>query len=182
MPAAISVIIPVGNAARSLPGCCAALMEGLEEGLLRELLVADMGSEDDSLRIADAMGGEAVRGPQALGDAVAQAKGQWLLLLRPETRLARGWTVPVADHLSAGQRPAHFRIVHDAPGLGVRLSASLTNLRSGLTGRAVPLQGLLAPRRVVEKAGVPGGRDPMAGLFRRVTGVGSLPAEIRVTG
>ncbi|MGB0440263.1 MAG: glycosyl transferase, partial [Paracoccaceae bacterium] len=44
MPAPITVVIPTLNAQDGLPACLAALMEGLEAGLLRELVVTDGGS------------------------------------------------------------------------------------------------------------------------------------------
>ena len=52
MRAALSVVIPALNAEKALPACLAALMEGLEAGLIRELVVSDGGSGDATVRIA----------------------------------------------------------------------------------------------------------------------------------
>jgi glycosyltransferase involved in cell wall biosynthesis len=41
MRAPISVVIPTLNAQTSLAGCAAALVEGVEAGLIRELIVSD---------------------------------------------------------------------------------------------------------------------------------------------
>ncbi|MEZ5714376.1 MAG: glycosyltransferase [Paracoccaceae bacterium] len=66
MRAAISVVIPTRNAGGSLPACLAALMEGLEAGLIRDLVISDAGSEDATLAIADEVGAEVVAGARAV--------------------------------------------------------------------------------------------------------------------
>jgi GT2 family glycosyltransferase len=56
MRAPVSVIIPTLNAAGELPGCLAALGEGLQEGLIREVVITDGGSTDATPDIAEAAG------------------------------------------------------------------------------------------------------------------------------
>lgn len=56
MRAPISVVIPTLDAAPQLAACLAALVEGLEAGLIRELIVSDGGSGDDTTALADAWG------------------------------------------------------------------------------------------------------------------------------
>ena len=46
MRAALSVIIPTLDAGQGLPACLGALVEGLEAGVIRELIVSDGGSGD----------------------------------------------------------------------------------------------------------------------------------------
>jgi len=60
MPAPISVILPTLNAAERLPLCLAGLMEGVEAGLIAELIVVDAGSTDGT----GASGQDAFREPQ----------------------------------------------------------------------------------------------------------------------
>ena len=81
MRAPISVIIPTLNSAAQLPSCLGALMEGLDAGLIRELIVSDGGSEDATGATAQAWGavvlhGEPSRGGQ-LRRACATAKAAW---------------------------------------------------------------------------------------------------------
>ena len=61
MRAPISVIIPTLDAAEPLPACLAALMEGLDAGLVRELIVSDGGSADATGAIAQAWGAVVLR-------------------------------------------------------------------------------------------------------------------------
>jgi glycosyltransferase involved in cell wall biosynthesis len=112
MPAPLSVVLPTLNAARGLPACAAALMEGLAEGVVRELVVADGGSTDETLAIARALGAVVVEGPagQEIARGVAAARGDWVLILRPDQILDPGWTVPVRAHMAAAQgQGARFR-------------------------------------------------------------------------
>ena len=85
MRAPISVIIPTLDAAEVLPGCLSALMEGLEAGLIRELILSDGGSSDATGALGQAWGaqvlhGDATRGGQ-LRRGCAAAQGDWLLIL-----------------------------------------------------------------------------------------------------
>ena len=84
MRAAITVLIPTLDAARALPGCCAALVEGLQAGLIRELIVSDGGSGDATAAIAAEVGAEVITGPASRGGQLARgaaaASGEWLLV------------------------------------------------------------------------------------------------------
>ncbi len=155
MPAPISVVIPTLDAARGLPVALASLTEGLEEGLLRELIVTDGGSADGTLRIADAAGARIVEGAASRGAQLrrgcAAAAGEWLLVLHADTELRAGWSREVAGHLPSGS-PAAFRLAFDATGTAAWLVAGYANLRSRL-GLPYGDQGLLVPRRLYEEAG-----------------------------
>ena len=120
MAGPISVVIPTLESARHLPRALAPLVDGMAEGLIREVIVSDGGSRDETLEIADAAGctlisGEPGRAKQLLGGA-ARAKGKWLLFVHPDTALARGWTDEVQTFLSmpeARRRAAVFRLAFD---------------------------------------------------------------------
>ena len=146
MRAPLSVIIPTLNAAQSLPGCAAALMEGLNAGLIREVIVTDGGSTDATLEIADAIGAEVVAGPPSRGGQLRRgceaAKGEWLLVLHADTQLGAGWADAVTDHLG-DDRPATFRLSYDTKGTGPRITAAWANLRTRLFRLPYGDQGLL---------------------------------------
>ncbi|MGI1663400.1 glycosyltransferase [Palleronia sp. KMU-117] len=113
MPAPISAVIATRDAAQTLPGCAAALIEGLSEGLLRELVVSDGGSSDATLAIAAALGAVVVEGAGAdrearLARGVAAARGAWLLILPPEIRLPPGWSALAEAHMAAAPGQAGY--------------------------------------------------------------------------
>lgn len=162
MVAPISVIIPTLDCARHLPRALAPLVDGMQDGLIREVIVSDGGSSDETLEIADAAGctlisGEAGRAKQLL-NGVARAKGKWLLVLHPQTALARGWTEEVGLFLrfnEARKRAATFKLAFDdkrARGrlFWARLRANVMKLPHGD-------QGLLISRFLYD--GLSGYRD-----------------------
>jgi len=98
----VSVIIPTLDAAADLPATLAALAG---TSMIREIIVADGGSEDDSVAIAQAAGARTVsakrgRGTQLAAGAAASS-GDWLLLLHADCRLAPGWKAAVAAFIAA---------------------------------------------------------------------------------
>lgn len=162
MAGPISVIIPTLDSARHLPRALAPLVDGMHEGLIREVIVSDGGSQDETVEIADAAGctvvsSEPGRARQLL-NAVARAKGKWLLILHPQTALARGWTEEVALFLQfneARKRAATFKLAFDdmsAKGalFWARLRAQVMKLPHGD-------QGLLISRFLYD--GLSGYRD-----------------------
>ena len=153
MPAPLSVIIPTLNAAHSLPACLSALMEGVETGLITELIVTDAGSLDDTCKVADAWGATIVTGPASRGGQLrrgcAQARAQWFLIVHADTVLAPGWTGAVGAHLDV-QKAGYFQLKFDRGG---RMVAAWANLRSRLFGLPYGDQGLLIPRTLYTHVG-----------------------------
>lgn len=158
MRAAVSIVIPTLNAGESLPGCLAALFEGLEAGVIREVVIADGGSTGATLPIAQAAGamvtqGAASRGGQ-LRQGAAAARGEWLLFLHADTRLEPGWSAAVRDHISeAPERAGWFTLRFDVPGAAARIVASWANLRARLFGLPFGDQGLLISRALHDAVG-----------------------------
>ena len=56
----ISVVIPTLNVGRKLPRCFDSLITAAVRGVVREVIVADGGSSDETLMIADAAGAHIV--------------------------------------------------------------------------------------------------------------------------
>ncbi|WP_278922972.1 TIGR04283 family arsenosugar biosynthesis glycosyltransferase [Pseudophaeobacter profundi] len=158
MTAPITVVIPTLNAAQALPGCLGALMEGLGEGLIRELVISDGGSDDATVQLADEAGARLVSGAASRGGQLrrgcAQARGDWLLVLHADTELAPGWAAVVAQHLQAGeQAPAYFQLRFRARGFWPVVVAGWANLRARLFALPYGDQGLLIPREAYLAAG-----------------------------
>ncbi|WP_370211220.1 TIGR04283 family arsenosugar biosynthesis glycosyltransferase [Roseovarius sp.] len=179
MRAKLTVIIPTLNAEATLPACLAALFEGVEAGLIRELLISDGGSGDATAQIADEVGAELVTGAPSRGGQLrrgaAVARGEWLLVLHADTRLSEGWSAAVAAAMAAG-RPGYFKLRFDAPGLAPRLVAGWANLRARLFGLPYGDQGLLISRRAYEAAG----GYPDIPLMEDVALVRNLPRLTRI--
>lgn len=155
MRAPISVIIPTLNAEGSLSACLAALMEGLDAGLIREVIITDGGSNDQTLTLAEAWGTEIVTGAASRGGQLkrgcAKAKADWLLVLHADTRLDPGWTGTVIAHLN-GQQAGWFQLRFDHKSIAAKLVAGWANLRSRL-GLPYGDQGLLIPRQLYQSVG-----------------------------
>jgi rSAM/selenodomain-associated transferase 2 len=157
MRAPVSVIIPTLDAADQIGPTLVALVEGLTAGLIRELIIVDGGSSDDIEAAAEEAGAvflrtEPGRGVQ-LAEGATAAKGDWLLFLHADTRLAPGWPKAAAQHiLTAPDRAGWFRLRFDATGLAPTIVAGWANIRARL-GLPYGDQGLLVARKVYEAAG-----------------------------
>lgn len=153
MAAPISVIIPTLNAQADISACLAALMEGLDSGLIAELVISDGGSTDDTTVLGEAWGGETITGPPSRGGQLsrgcAAAGGMWYLVLHADTVLEPGWSGAVAAHL-AQNNAGYFNLRFDRGG---RFVSGWANLRARLFGLPYGDQGLLIRRDLYDKVG-----------------------------
>jgi rSAM/selenodomain-associated transferase 2 len=156
MRAPLSIVIPTLNAEPDLPGCLAALMPGVEAGLVRELVVTDGGSQDATRAIAEAAGAIWVDGPAGRGGqlrrGVAASNGVWLLVLHADTVLSPDW-VAAATAGMAGGDPGYFGLRFRATGPAPRLVAGWAALRARAFAMPFGDQGLLVSRADYEAAG-----------------------------
>ena len=157
MRAPLSIIIPTLDAEAGLPVTLRALVEGLECGLIRELVVSDGGSGDASCALADAAGAVVLRGAAGRGGQLRRgadvAAGEWLLFLHADTALAAGWVSVVQAHIRGGQGAGYFRLAFDAQGFAPRWVAGWANLRARLFGLPYGDQGLLVSRGLYDAVG-----------------------------
>ncbi|HBZ42924.1 MAG TPA: glycosyl transferase [Maritimibacter sp.] len=155
MRAPLSIVIPTLNAEGVLPACLIALMEGVEAGLVREVVVTDGGSQDATRVIAEEVGAIWIDGPPGRGGQLARgcaaASGDWLLVLHADCVLGPGWVEAVERGLARGG-PGYFRLRFAATGFGPRWVAGWANLRASC-GMPFGDQGLLVPRGDYEAAG-----------------------------
>ncbi|MDF0599931.1 TIGR04283 family arsenosugar biosynthesis glycosyltransferase [Psychromarinibacter sp. C21-152] len=158
MRAPVSVIVPTLDAAREVPATLASLGEGLEEGVIRELILSDGGSADGTARIADAAGAILVTGPAGRGGQLArgaaEAQAEWLLFLHADTQLGPGWAPALLGHLrDHPDKAGHFRLAFRADGSAARLVARWANFRARAFGLPYGDQGLLISRRLYDAVG-----------------------------
>ncbi|POF34763.1 glycosyltransferase [Roseibium marinum] len=161
----ISVIIPTKNSETDLVHALSALVPAAAEGVIREVIVVDGGSSDNTEQVADAAGCEwvslhAARSERLSFGASRASRGEWLLFLRPETILESGWHheaqafVDRASRAPNGARTAaSFRLRYESFGLSARVSESIAALRSQLLGMPYGNQGLLISRQFYQKLG-----------------------------
>lgn len=155
MRAALSIVIPTLNAGDTLPACLAGLMPGVEAGVVRELVISDGGSTDDTERIAEAVGAVWVTGAAGWGDrlsrGVAASQGDWVLVLDPGAVLDASWVDAVRAGMARGG-PGYFPLRFRARGLAPRIASAWANLRAGL-GRPSWDHALLVSRADYDAAG-----------------------------
>lgn len=135
----ISVVIATLNQDRALGHSLAPLVAAAVDGLVREVVVADGGSTDATLELADDAGARIVRTApgRRLAEGCAAAPGDWLLLLPAGRRMSEGWEAALAARLGAAPaRAGYFK----GGGLLARGAA-----RRG--------EGLLLPRRLLAAGG-----------------------------
>lgn len=110
----ISVVIPTLNDERRLTAALAPLVPAAMEGLIRELICVDGGSEDATFEIADDAGAKFIRSGGEVAARVAEgikaAKGPWVLVLDPGVRLDFGWESAALKHMNAHTGPGRFRL------------------------------------------------------------------------
>lgn len=155
--------MPTLNAASDLPATLAALGSGIGSGLLREVILADGGSSDDTEAIAEATGARLVSAPRGRGTQLRAgaeaAKGDWLLFLHADTRLPPDWPGLCARHIETRPDQAGwFALGFDADGIAPKLVAAWAGLRARL-GLPYGDQALLISRPLYEAVG---GYKPMA--------------------
>jgi rSAM/selenodomain-associated transferase 2 len=158
MPASLSVIIPTLNASVALPETAEALLSGATDGLIRELVISDGGSTDQTREAAAELGALWLPGPPGRGmqiaRGVAASSAPWLLILHADTHLSDGWTTAVRHHIADRSGMAgYFRLKFRANGIVPRFVAGGTNLRSRWLSLPYGDQGLLISRRLLEDVG-----------------------------
>ena len=158
MSAPISVVVPTRNAARHISGTLASLYEGVDAGLIRDLVISDGDSEDEIVEIADDVGAVLIRGRAGRGTQLAAgaraAAGDWLLFLHADTRLSDGWTEDAAAHMAESpEKAAYFKLEFDSDSVAAKAVAAWANFRSRTFDLPYGDQGLLLSRNLYDSIG-----------------------------
>jgi glycosyltransferase involved in cell wall biosynthesis len=149
----LSVIIPTLNSERALVPTLSALIPGAMSGLVREVTVADGGSTDLTLDIADGAGCVVMASAAPLGyrlhAAAAASRSPWLMFLRAGTVLEASWLDEATRFISDAEisgvcrTAAVFRKSVSAQARQQVIREALGLLKFGLLRRVDPDQGLL---------------------------------------
>jgi len=156
----LSIIIPTLNAAPRLPLCLDALVGPAISGFVKEVIVVDGGSEDESVPIADGFGAKSLTAPPGRGGQMKKgaevARGLWLLFLHADTVLEEGWAGEAAAFINAvgaNEAAAVFTLRFDKPGLAPRLVSAGAMARTKLFKSPYGDQGLLISRALYDEVG-----------------------------
>lgn len=151
----ISVVIATNESERALVPTLAALVPAAAAGLVRDVIVTDGGSCDQTAEVADIAGCRFVASSDPLGArlkaAADMARGAWLLFLQPGVVPVHGWIdeaiafLEQSDQLDA-PKAATFRASRPASSAGAAIADALMFLRLALSGPQ-PSQGLLIAKR-----------------------------------
>lgn len=180
----LSVVIPTRNSERALVCTLAMLVSASVAGVVRDVVVADAGSRDETGEIADIAGCTLLvsGAPLAtrLREAVAAARGSWLLFLRAGTVLEAGWGEEALRFTTDAERrgraaAAVFRAQPLAQAGRSFAAQTLALLKEALRRTPAAEQGLMISREFYASVG--GHRleagDPETDLLRRI-GTGRL--------
>ncbi len=156
----ISVVIPTNNEAPQLERALQPLVAASMGGLVKQVIVADAGSTDDTLALAESAGCEITQSAQGrakqMRAGASVAKGKWLLFLYADTVLREGWITEVEAFLQqpqARKRAAAFRLSFADAGPAARRAMQLARLRAQVMKLPYGDQGLLISRYLYDAIG-----------------------------
>jgi glycosyltransferase involved in cell wall biosynthesis len=170
----LSAVIATHESERQLVPTLAALVPGATAGLLREVIIADAGSRDDTAAIAEVAGCRLLVVPGTTGARLAAAakaaRAPWLMFVRPGIVLDPNWVetagefIRVASH-DGDERAATFR----RNSSGAPFFAEVVALIATALGRVRPEQSVIVSKRAYDLLGGHRDRaDAEADLLRRI--------------
>jgi hypothetical protein len=177
----LSVVIATDDSERPLVATLAALVPGASAGTIREVIVADGGSRDQTRDVADIAGCRILVMPAAplaarLKAAAAIARAPWLMFLRPGVVPDTMWIGEVtrftAEAELSGDADTRVAVFRPTPADTLRpaLVEAAALIRVALRARPRPEQGLIISRRHYDRlGGHRGGQQaPEDDLMRRI--------------
>lgn len=149
MPAPISIIIPTLNSETDLYETLGSLFEGIENNLIRELIISDGGSNDKTKSIAYGVGAILIEGPCSRGlqirKGVDKSRGDWILILHADTSLSLDWSVDLLQKIDRNFA-YHFKLKFKSKSPFARILECWAQMRSNFLGLPYGDQGLLIHR------------------------------------
>jgi glycosyltransferase involved in cell wall biosynthesis len=164
-----SVIIPTADSERALVPTLAALVPGATAGIIREVIVTDAQSRDQTEEVADIAGCRFVSSAKPLGarlnEIAKTARGDWLMFLRPGGVPGSTWideTIAFVDEIARRNRPNAAIFAPEA-------TTVLAILARALRRPVSPRQGLIIAKAFyLELGGHPDTTSPEAAFLKRL--------------
>jgi rSAM/selenodomain-associated transferase 2 len=185
MSAPLTIIIPTFNASSQISPLLQSVFDGVVDGLVGKVVLADGGSDDAIARIADDTGAELVTSAKGRGTQLAAAANTattpWLMFVHADSALPPDWVAIVRAHINTSSSPAAFRLSFNQNGLSARHTAGWANLRTRVFNLPYGDQGLLIRHEHYTRIG---GYDPIplmedVAIARKMgTKITLLPATI----
>ena len=156
MPAPISIIIPTLNSETNLYETLRSLFEGIENNLIRELIISDGGSTDKTKSIAYEAGAVLIEGPCSRGlqisKGIDKSRGDWILVLHADTSLSLGWSVNLLQKIDRNFA-YYFKLKFQSKSPFARILEYWVQIRSKFLGLPYGDQGLLIHRDLLNNSG-----------------------------
>ncbi len=153
----LSIVIPTLNAADTLEQVLDSL-QGFDQ--MREIIVADGGSDDDTCKLAIERGARVIKAPIGRGQQLAAgadaAGGNWLLFLHADTELGGSWRSALTTFIEDEKyldRAAVFSFALNDPHPAARRLEKIVRWRSRVLGLPYGDQGLLISRHLYNEIG-----------------------------
>jgi hypothetical protein len=161
----LSVVIATDESERALVATLAALVPGATVGAIREVIVADKGSCDQTAEVADVAGCRIMVSPAPLAGrlraAAALARASWLMFLRPGAAPEAAWIPEAMRFVEQAEFAGEREPRAAAFNRGSRpTSGALARLQGLLRRGPRPEQGLIIAKRRYDALG--GHRDGVA--------------------
>jgi glycosyltransferase involved in cell wall biosynthesis len=166
-----SVVIATQDSERTLVPTLAALVPGATAGLVRDVIVADGGSKDETEQVAEIAGCRFLASAEPLGARLAaaarEARGPWLMFLTAGTVPEPTWIDETMRFAEASELRGEPRAAVFSPARAGGFGALVRRLTGALPE---PGQGLMISKLLYEELG--GHRaaaaEPRNDLLRRI--------------
>jgi rSAM/selenodomain-associated transferase 2 len=153
----VSAVIPTFNATETLPETLAALRGS---AMVREVIVADSESSDETIDCAISAGARVLASPHGRGRQLAAgaaaASGDWLFFLHADCRPEPGWETAVEAFVTAPEadgRAGYFDFALDDPAPAARRLEHIVAWRCRALALPYGDQGLLIARNLYDRVG-----------------------------
>ena len=156
MAAPFSIIIPTLNSETDLHETLRSLFEGIENNLIKELIISDGGSTDNTKKIANEVGAVLVEGSCGRGlqisKGVEKSQGDWILILHADTSLSLDWSIKLLQQIDKNFA-YYFKLKFKSKSLFARILEYWAQIRSRFLGLPYGDQGFLIHRDLLDSLG-----------------------------